>query len=65
MRLTERGFTSGRGLRASGGGEDCGCPARGRSPRQGGGVEPGTELDEAAQLEAFEERAAIAEFSGG
>lgn len=68
MRLTERGFTSGRGLRGVRGWRGLRLRREGEEPQAAGvasDVEPGEALDEAAQQEAFEERAAIAEFSGG
>ena len=66
MRLAERGFTSGRGLRGVRGWRGLRLRREGEPAQASSGDEVSSEsADEAEQLEAFEERAAIAEYSGG
>jgi putative DNA primase/helicase len=69
MRLAERGFTSGRGLRGVRGWRGLRLRREGEPVQAAGSAAeegaPAASLDETAQLEAFEERAAIAEYSGG
>jgi len=62
MRLAERGFTSGRGLRGVRGWRGLRLRREGEEAQAASAPDP--VADGAAQVEAFEERAAIAEFDG-